>query len=172
VVTDTDSVHLTFGIHTPKGRDFFDWIRSEMMSDVLFREDILTIRGPEAVAEQERVIKSRLCEIINRSSVPDFLDHILSNREQFDVFQMGPAPEIHEGTLLAPILRYRGAWQQGAANEKPNSPETERILAFMIDNPLSTAGEIRRGIGDVLDQDALNAILAELVANCWIEIVS
>ena len=73
-VTDTDSVHLTFGIHTFKGLKFIDRIRSEAEQEVLFREDILPLRGPEAIAEQERILKSRLCEIINSHSLLDDVD--------------------------------------------------------------------------------------------------
>ena len=74
--------------------------------------------------------------------------------------------------MLAPLLRYSDAYSRTMKKSgKQPSPEVEKILAFMLEHPISTAGEIRRGIENVLDQDALNSTLAELVNDCWIEII-
>lgn len=172
-VTDTDSVHLTFGIHTVRGVDFVDWIASELApKDILFRDDILTPRGSDSLVEQERAMKARLCEIVNGASLSDFIDKCLAERKPFEEFQLGPRPELSEDTLFAPLVRQRDAWRRHLEKTgKTPSAEVESILTFLIDNPQSTAGEIRRGLGNLLDQDALNAILAGLVDDSWIEIV-
>ncbi len=171
-VTDTHSVHLTFGIHTAKAMDFIDWIHTNLLTDELFRKDVLTIRGTDALVEQGQAIKDRLCDVINGASLPDFLDKWQTERNRVSEVRLGPPADIQEDTLLAPLLRYPMAWRRSVEKKgKEPSPEVEKILAFMIENPVSTAGEIRRGIENVLDQDALNSTLAELVNDCWIEII-
>lgn len=170
-VTDTDSVHLTFGIHTARVMDFVDWVKDDLLTDEAFRKDIVTLEGNDAVDAQDRAIKERLCEIINGTSIWDYLE----GREKLKAVsqvRLGPKAEIHENSLLSPLLRYADAYRRSTAkNGKQPSPEIEKILAFMLENPVSTAGEIRRGIENVLDQDALNSTLAELVNDCWIEII-
>ena len=46
-VTDTDSVHLTFGIQTYRGLKFLEWLLKEGEKEEIFREDILTLSGPK-----------------------------------------------------------------------------------------------------------------------------
>ena len=171
-VTDTDSVHLTFGIHTPKGRDFFDWIRSELMTDVLFREDILTIRGPDAVAQQERALKARLCEVINNASLSDYLDTFQKSRKPVDRFQVGPGKALDDRAVIAPLLRYREAWEQ-SLKKKGQEPSAagQKILDLLLEKQFSTVADLKSELDGDLDQDTLDSTLAQLVNDCWVEVV-
>ena len=171
-VTDTDSVHLTFGIHTPKGRDFFDWIRSELMTDVLFREDILTIRGPEAVAEQERAIKARLCEVISGASLSDYLDHFQRSRKPVDQFRLGPSTSIDDQTVLTPLLRYREAWEQSVRKKgQEPAPAGQRILDLLLEKQVASVADLKSELDGELDQDTLKSTIAQLVDDCWVDVV-
>lgn len=171
-VTDTDSVHLTFGIHTPKGTDFIDWIRPKLQEERVFREDILTVCGPEAILEQERVLKERLCAMINEVPLSEFLEKWQRSRKPIDQFRLGPITEIDEAAVLAPLLRYPGAWRRALA-EKGQEPSAagERILEALLQKKFATVGELRAELGGVLDEDTLRSTLAELMEGCWVEVV-
>lgn len=172
-VTDTDSVHLTFGIHTAKGRDFFDWIRSDLMTDVIFREDILTIRGPEALAEQERALKARLCEVINEASLSEYLGKFQRTRRPVDRFQLGPAADIDDSAVLAPLLRYAEAWEQSVRKKgQEPSPVGQRILHLLLEKQLATVAEVKSELDGGPDGDTLNSTIAQLVDDGWIEVVA
>jgi hypothetical protein len=172
-VTDTDSVHLTFGIHTAKGVDFVDWLRSEVIqNDATFRKDLLTIHGSGAVAEQERVLKARLCEIVNEASLCDYLEKFQRARKPLDRFHLGPPEEMHESTVLAPLVRYPTAWQDSLRSMgREPSPTGERIIAFLVENAWATAEELKAELGAVFDQDIIESTLAELISECWIEVI-
>ena len=171
-VTDTDSVHLTFGIHTAKGVDFIEKIRESFASEELFRRDILTLSGPEAVAEQEKALKARLCEIINAASMADFLDEFEKSRKPLDQFRLGPKLPFDNDTLLAPMLRYSRAWADGVAKKGgESSPAAERVIEVLMARQRATVGEIEIAIDGAFDRDTLHSTLVELIEGCWIEIV-
>jgi len=172
-VTDTDSLHLTFGIHTAKGLDFIDWIRRKAEKEDLFREDILELRGPEAVAEQERIAKARLCELINEHSFLEYVDKWHRKFSAVDHFHLGPQKELDDHTMLAPLLRSREAWSDSVKQEGKEPPvAADRIIEILLDRQLATYAELKAELGDVLDENSLKSTLAQLVDDCWIEIVA
>jgi cupin superfamily protein len=172
-VTDTDSVHLTFGIHTSRGVDFIDWLRPKLQDESLFREDILTVCGEEALARRERVLKDRLCAIINEASLSEFLEKWQRSRKPLDQFRLGPPVKIDDKCLLAPLLRYAGAWRR-ALQEKGQEPSVagERVLEALLEKQFATVSELKAELGSVLDEDTLESTVAELVDGCWIEVVA
>ena len=172
VVTDTDSVHLTFGIHTPKGIDFFQWLQRKIQADVVFREDILTLRGENSVGEQEQALKARLCEIVNSASLMEFLTAHRATRRPSNQFRLGPSEEIDDQTYVAPLLRYRAAWLKSIkSNRDEQSPAAERILSFLVDNELATLGQIKSALAAEFDEAIVTSTIAELVDAAWVEIV-
>lgn len=171
-VTDTDSVHLTFGIHTFKGLDFLAWLRRETEEDELFRKDVIALRGPEALAEQERALKARLCEIIDGYSLNDNLEQWRRSRKPLNDFRLGPRQALDDQTMLAPLLRYREAWQDSVEKKgKEPSAAGERIVELLIEKSLVSVGELKAALHDVLDEDMIKSTLAELLDDCWIEVV-
>lgn len=171
-VTDTNSVHLTFGMMAPRGLDFVDWVRSELQKEVMFREDILTLRGPEAVAQQEQALKARLCEIINGAPLCDYLDSWQRSRKPFNQFRVGPREELHEHTLLAPLLRYRGAWRRSVEKKGAEpAPAAEAILDVLLEEQFATVGQVKGKLGSKFDEDTIVATLGDLIDESWIEIV-
>jgi hypothetical protein len=172
VVTDEDSVHLTFGLHTARVCDFIDWIHKRMQEDPLLREDMLTLRGPDAIAEQERAVKERLYDIIAGASMWQYLEKCERHRKPSNQFRLGPIEEIDDHTVLAPLLRYRGAWRRSVEekNEEP-SPAEERVLDYLLEKRLAAFGRIKADLAVVLDEDMLKSTLAQLIDDCWIEIV-
>lgn len=171
-VTDTDSVHLTFGIQTFMGLKFIEWLLKEAEKEEVFREDILTLRGPEAFAEQERRFKERLCEIINDTPMLDNFEHWKAKRRPVDRFHLGPREEIDDLTMFAPLLRSRHAWRNSIVKKgkEPSAPG-ERVIESLIARSFATLGELKAELGAVLDEDTLKSTLAELVDDCWIEVL-
>jgi len=171
-VTGPFSVHLTFGIHAFKGIKFIDAIRSAAEKEKFFREDVLMVAGPEAFAEQERALKSRLCEVINHSSLLKFVEEWQLTREPVYRFRLGPQGELDEQTMLAPLLRSRNAWRDSVAKKgKEPSVAGERIIRSLIERNSATLGELKAELGGVLDEDTLQSTLEELLNDGWIEVV-
>lgn len=171
-VTDTDSVHLTFGIEAFKRLKFIDGIRRVAENHRFFREDVPLMGGAEAFAEQERTLKEQLCDLINRSSLVEFVEQWQLKREPIYRFHIGPKPELDDDTLLAPLLRSPQAWrdsQKKAGKEFP--PEGEAILQSLLEKNSATVGELKAELADVLDEDRMESTLAELLDDCWIEVV-
>lgn len=170
-VTDTDSVHLTFGIHTFKGLKFIDRIRSAAEKDVVFREDILPVRGPEALAEQERILKARLCDLINSQCLSELVDGWHKGWRPVDKFRLGPSEELDDLTVLSALLRHPQAWRDSVEQSgKEPSLAAEQILQLLLEKQ-STVGELRDELSGVLDEDTIKSTLAELIDDCWIEVV-
>lgn len=170
-VTDTDSVHLTFGIHTFKGLKVIDRVKTAAEKEALFREDILPVRGPEAMAEQEKVVKGRLCEIINEMSFEELVDGWIRGWRPFDQFHLGPR-ELDDHTILASLLRHRETWRDSVKKKgKEPSEAGQRIIDALIDKNSATVGELKAEFDGVLDEDTLKSTLAELLDDCWIEVV-
>lgn len=172
-VTDTDSVHLTFGIHTAKGVDFVDWLRSEVIqNEPLFRRDLLAMGAPAAVAQQERVLKARLCELVNEASLGDYLEKFQKARKPLDRFHLGPSEELHDSTMLAPLVRYPTAWQENLKSTGREVPAAgERIMALLVEKDWATVRDVKAELGTVFDQDIIESTLAELISECWVEVI-
>lgn len=172
-VTDTNSVHLTFGIHTYKGLKFLEWLLENGQKEEIFRRDILSIAGPEAFAEQERLVKARLCEIINNTPLMDDFERWQRKRRPVDRFHLGPVQELDDEATLAPLLRSRQAWRDSLRkNGKEPSAAGEQIMEALVARSLATVSELKTDLVDVLDEDTIKSTLAELLDGCWIEVVS
>ena len=50
-------MHLTFGIQTFMALKFIEWLLKEAQNEEVFREDILTLRGPDAFASRSESLK-------------------------------------------------------------------------------------------------------------------
>jgi hypothetical protein len=130
------------------------------------------VAGPEAFAEQERALKSRLCEVINHSSLLKFVEEWQLTREPVYRFHLGPQRELDEQTMLAPLLRSRNAWRDSVAKKgKEPSVAGERIISSLIERNSATLGELKAELGGVLDEDTLQSTLEELLNDGWIEVV-
>ncbi|HZU51931.1 MAG TPA: cupin domain-containing protein [Sphingomicrobium sp.] len=171
-VTDTDSVHLTFGIQTFYGLKFIEWLLTEAEKEEIFRKDILTLSGPEVFAEQERAMKARLCEIINNTPLIENFERWRAKRRPVDRFHLGPREELDDYSLLAPLLRSPQAWRDSVVKKgKEPSAAGERIIDTLIAKNFATIGELKAELGDVLDEDTIKSTVAELIDDCWIELV-
>ena len=67
--------------------------------------------GPEAFAEQERALKTRLCELIDESSLMESVERWQLKREPVHRFHLGVQEKLGDRTVLAPLLRSRQAWR-------------------------------------------------------------
>ncbi|HZU51932.1 MAG TPA: cupin domain-containing protein [Sphingomicrobium sp.] len=171
-VTDSDSLHLTIGIHTFKGVKFIDFVRSAAEKERFFREDVSMLGGPEDFAEQERLLKARLCELVNQSSLSKFVEEWQLGRQPVFRFHLGPNHELDDDTMLAPLLRSRQAWAASVNKKgKEPSPASERIVESLIERNSATIGELKAEFAGVLDEDTIKSTLAELLDDCWIEVV-
>jgi hypothetical protein len=101
-----------------------------------------------------------------------YLEKCERHRKPSNQFRLGPIEEIDDHTVLAPLLRYRGAWRRSVEekNEEP-SPAEERVLDYLLEKRLAAFGRIKADLAVVLDEDMLKSTLAQLIDDCWIEIV-
>ena len=85
---------------------------------------------------------------------------------------MGPKDELEDQTIFAPLLRSRQAWRTSVVKKgKEPSADGERVIESLIAKNSATLGELKVELGAVLDEDTLKSTLAELVDDCWIEVV-
>ena len=84
---------------------------------VIFREDVVDLRGPEAFAEREAMLKARLCELINSSSLMEFVEQWQLSWKPVDRFHLGPAQELQDHTMVAPLVRSRPRMARQRAEE-------------------------------------------------------
>lgn len=117
-------------------------------------------------------MKKRLVEIIASASMLEYADKWERTRKESNQFRLGPTEEIDDRTTFAPLLRYPGAWRRSVEKKgQEPSPEIERILTYLLDERMVTFERIRADLAAVLDEDTLKSTLAELIDDCWIEIV-
>ena len=172
-VTDQDSVHLTFGIHTNKGLDWADSLRETIAKDPQFRADISLHRGEDVLAEQEAALKARWCEIIQAASLKDFLRKAEIERVPYDMVRVGPPDEITGETVLAPMVRHRGPHEiKGVATPDPQvAKAAQRILDLLLDWDVARFDDLSAKLRGQFEVSTLRAAVGALIDNSLIEIV-
>ena len=140
-VTDTDSVHLTFGIYTAKG---------------VHLRRLATVRGyskrhhvPQRPSHHSRIGCSRGARACPKSSIvrdrPTRLLCATTLRSFKGLASLLTAStwvrlrKCTNLTVLAPLVRYPTAWQDSLRSMgREPSPTGERIIAFLVENAWAT----------------------------------
>ena len=74
--------------------------------------------------------------------------------------------------MLAPLLRYREAWEQDLRKKGQEPPAAgQRILDLLLEKQFATVADLKSELDDGLDQDTLDTAIAQLVNDCWVEVV-
>lgn len=171
-VTDTDSLHLTFGMHSYLRLNFLERLRKLAEEDRFFREDLLMLDGPEAFAEQEKALKARICELVNEASLLESVERWQLKREPVHRFHLGPKRTLGDETVLAPLLRSRQAWRASLQKQgKKPSAAGEALIQSLLERNFATVADLKAELGAVLDEDMILSTVAELLDDCWIEVV-
>lgn len=170
-VTGDYSVHLTFGIHTVRGIDYFDFLRHRVLNDQVFREDLETVCGPDLFEQQDRRIKNRLIELIEESSLSDFTDKLLARRRRLDSLWLGPSPEIDDTTRLATLSRKRDT---DALRSWKGATEDDIAVGQAVLEALSTeswlpVAELREMLAET--STTLPSVLSRLIRDGFLEVV-
>jgi hypothetical protein len=110
--------------------------------------------------------------MINESSLLECIEEWQLGREPVYRFHLGPTPQLDDHTMLAPLLRSRHAWREGQGKQgKVPSAAGETIIQSLLEKNLATVGELNGELGAVLGEDTIKSTLAELLDDCWIEVV-
>jgi ribosomal protein L16 Arg81 hydroxylase len=128
-VKDSVSVHLTFGINPILGLEFIDLLRKRCLELGEFRQDVLGVAGPEALAIQEQSLKSLLHQMIDELSFASFLDECKKKREVVDFYRLGPQSTMQSDAVLVPLVRKRdGLALPTVANQAIAGPVLDRLI--------------------------------------------
>jgi hypothetical protein len=93
-------------------------------------------------------------------------------REPVHRFHLGVQEKLGDRTVLAPLLRSRKAWRASLQKQgKLPSAAGETLVQSLIDRNVASVAELKAELGAVLDEDTILSTLAELLDDCWIEVV-
>jgi len=175
-VTDQDSVHLTFGIHTTKGIDFVDFLRKEASKDEMLRQDLLSYIGGDLAAIQEQAIKDRLCQLVQSTSFHDLLVKIEDNRDHYDQFRIGPPTVLDQDPLLAPLIRHRRAYEvkrgKVGAGDDRSTLMKRRVIDVLIDRNAVRLSDLCSDFNPEYTAFEIRETVTSLVDDCFVEILN
>jgi hypothetical protein len=167
-VRDATSVHLTFGIHTARGVDFVDEVRKRCAEIEEFRKDLLTVAGPEALAERERVVKDLLHKLVDEMSFEAFLDQCKRGRDPVDQFRLGPAKPLPTDPVLAPMVRQRDGFPLPA---KTDDGLAEKVIDRLVDRDRMKLSELCDSFDGEIGSELVRSTVGRLVDQGLVELV-
>jgi ribosomal protein L16 Arg81 hydroxylase len=135
-VSTKHSVHLTIGLRSETGVNFLDHLREQAVKDPIFRMDLPRHSSDEESAAHEAALKLRLRELIDATSISQFLlDEDVSRSPALQTAVAGGLPNMED--VLRLTLRRRIPLPNVEADVGPQpitiGGETRRISAASID---------------------------------------
>ena len=173
-VVDTTSVHLTCGVHTLKGVDFFDSLNKQLATEVLFREDLDTLGGPEVLAAQEATLKKKLIEIVEASSLSDWLEYKNQAHPHYEGIHLGPLPDVKDDTIISLLTRHRGAPAFTKIQEQGDSQvpaAAQRVIDALWDIDAARFSELKDQLGSDYEASTVRAAVDTLIEGGFLEVV-
>lgn len=173
-VVDTTSVHLTCGVHTLKGVDFFSSIDKKLESEVLFREDLDSLGGPVSLAEQEAALKKKLMEIVEQTSLSEWLDKKNETRQPYDGIHLGPLPEVKDETVVSLLTRHRGPHtfaNAGDQEDKLVPAAAQRVIDALWDTDVARFSELKDQLSSDYPASTVRAAVDTLIESGFLEVI-
>jgi ribosomal protein L16 Arg81 hydroxylase len=132
-VDDEHSLHLALGVNTRKGVDFAQWLRDQLASDPLFRQDLPLMGGEEHLSAYGRQLKTRLSDMLEKVSIRDFLAQTDARRAALVNFDLGPKHSVEDTDMLRVLVRRNlGSNDADIAARHPALVDTLAMQAIRI----------------------------------------
>jgi len=167
------SVHLTIGLLSYTGMDFFDHLRKEAAKDPLLRMGLPRHSSDEQSSAHESALKRQLHRLIDAASVSQFLrDGDLSRLPVVNIAVSGELPQMSD--LVRLTLRRRiplpdvapdGGQQPLTVGGEVRrlSPAAIDVLRWLFDHDSATFRELHGGLTPRHGQDSIEAATRELL---------
>jgi hypothetical protein len=167
------SVHLTFGLISPTGIDFFDHLRKEAIKDPILRMDLPRHSPNEESSAHEAVLKQRLHKLIDELSVSHFFwDADLSRSPLLQTAVAGELPQTED--ILRLTLRRRIPLPDSAPHgeaqtitiggeSRPLSAASIDVLRWLFEHDPTTLRELHARLTPHYQQDSIEAAIRELL---------
>jgi hypothetical protein len=167
------SVHLTIGLLSYTGMDFFDYLRKEAAKDPILGMDLPRHSSDEQSSAHESALKGHLHRLIGAASVSQFLrENDLSRSPIVHIALSGESPQMSD--LLRLTLRRRIPLPDVAPNGGPQSvmiggevrrlsPASIDTLRWFFDHDSATFEELQGVLAPRHGQDSIEAATRELL---------
>jgi Cupin superfamily protein len=172
-VSTEHSVHLTIGLLSKTGVNFVDQLREEVAKDPIFRMDLPRHSSDQDSAAHETALKHRLHQLIDASSVSQFLlNDDLSRSPALQTAVAGRLPQMDD--ILRLTLRRRiplpDVEPQAGAQLITVGGETRRLssasidaLGWLFDHDPATLRALHAELSLRHEQDSVEAAILELL---------
>ena len=171
-VSEGCSVHLTIGLLSYTGIDFFDSLRKEAAKVPLLRMDLPRHSPNEQSRTHEAALKLQLHQLIDAASISQFLledDHSRSPALQTAVSSASP----RMGDVLRLTLRRRVRFSDGVPDQRSwpvaiggeirdLSAASKDVLQWLFDHDPTTFQELHGGLTPRHGHDSIEAAIREL----------
>jgi ribosomal protein L16 Arg81 hydroxylase len=172
-VSTKHSVHLTIGLLSPTGIDFFSHLRKEAAKDPLLRMDLPRHSSDEQLGAHEAALKNRLHYLIDAACMSQFLrEDDLARLPALQTAVAGELPQMED--ILRLTLRRRVPLPDVAPNcgaqpvtiggeARPLSPASIDILRWLFDHDPATLRALHSELIPRHGQDSTEAAIRELL---------
>ncbi len=159
------SVHLTIGLLSYTGIDFFDHLRKEAAKDVLLRMDLPRHSSDEQSSAHEAALKTQLHRLIDAASMSQFLrDGDLSRLPAVHIAVAGELPQMSD------VLRLPDVAADGGPQPLTIGGEVRRlcsasidVLRWLFDHDPTTFRELHGGLTPQHGQESIETATRELL---------
>lgn len=163
-IEDGHSLHLTIGLAFPRGDDVVRWIGRRCLEDALFRRDISTLAGPEALTTRQEDLRAALRRAVDTLDLDRFLAVADRQRESLKALNLGLSGPLDPDVVIRPMLRRRLPLPEGSTQLRHGpttttlTPAERALLAELFDRDASTLAGLIEALPDMSAQDIRNAV--------------
>ncbi len=163
-VEDGHSLHLTIGLAFPRGDDVVRWLGRRCLEDEVFRRDISTLAGPEALATRQEELRAALHNAVDSLDLDRFLAMADRQRESLKALNLGLSDPLDASVAIRPMLRRRLPLPDDATQLRhggvttPLTAAERAVLAALFDRDASTLGALVEALPDLPAQDISDAV--------------
>jgi len=158
-IEDGHSLHLTIGLAFPRGDDVVRWIGRRSLENELFRRDISTLAGPEALATRQEELRAALHRAVDDLDLNRFLATADRQRESLKPLNLGLSDPLDPNVVIRPMLRRRLPLPEGTSQLRHGpatttlTPAERVVLADLLDRDAATFAGLIKALPTMTAQD-------------------
>jgi hypothetical protein len=172
-VSTKHSVHLSIGLQSATGVDFFDHLRKEAIKDPLLRMDLPRHSSDKQSGAHEVALKKRLHQLIDGADMSQFLQQTdLSRSPALQTAVAGELPQMEDFLRLTlrrrvplPDVTPSGDAQSVTIGREARrlSPASIDVLRWLFDHDPATMCELQAELSPRYGQQPIEAAIGELL---------
>jgi hypothetical protein len=172
-VSTKHSVHLSIGLQSATGVDFFDHLRKEAIKDPLLRMDLPRHSSDKQSGAHEAALKKRLHQLVDAGDMSQFLQQTdLSRSPALQTAVAGELPQMEDVLRLTlrrrvplPDVTPTGGVQSVTIGREARrlSPASIDVLRWLFDHDPATLRELQAELTPRYGQQPIEAAIGELL---------